>query len=162
MDTIVTGLATAAVVLASFAAEADEPDAESAKSFVRSWVETFNANEPNKMMEFYDQSDELVAIMSSRRRYRGFRNVHTAYRADQGLSKAYDSTPLNMSVRLIGKTAIVTFEHRFKIRYLQGGEKWQFHIQTTSVLHWVDDKWKVFHEHSSPIRGTDRMTRIQD
>jgi hypothetical protein len=45
---------------------------------------------------------------------------------------------------------------------LADDSRWQVHIRTTSVLHRVENKWKIVLEHSSSIRGVERMIRIED
>ena len=82
--------------------------------------------------------------------------------SDKLLSDFSDSVAKNIQARTFGDTAIVAFEHLFKTRIVADDSRWQVHIRTTSVLHRKETKWRIVHEHSSPIRGVQRLTQIKD
>ncbi len=113
-------------------------------------------------MAFYDRSEKTEVLVSSGFRYQGFKAVEEAYRDDQKRLRYYDSTAKNVATRVLGNTAIATFEHRFRIHFLEDDSRWQIHIRTTSVMHRLDDEWKIVLEHSSSIQGVERMIRLLD
>ena len=144
------------------AAYADEEADDSPKAFIKVWASTFNENNPVKQAAFYDRSEETEMLVSSGLQTKGFKAIQKAYRDDQKQLKYSDSSASKISTRILGDTAIVTFEHQFKIRFLADDSRWQVHIRTTSVLHRVENEWKIVHEHSSSIRDIDRMVRLKD
>ncbi len=147
--------------LASSSFAADETD-ESPKQFITDWAATFNKNDPKLQSAFYDQSEELEVIISAGVRHHGYKAVQKAYTDDLKSVRFYDSTATKISTRIFGDTALITFEHQFKTRFTEDDSRWQVHVRTTSVLNRNEGKWKIVLEHSSPIRGTERYTRIQE
>ena len=141
---------------------ADEKVDESPSTFIKAWAATFNENNPEKHTEFYDRSKETEILVSSGLRTKSFEAIQKAYQDDQKQLRYSDSTVNKISTRVLGDTAIVTFEHQFKLQFLADDSRWQVHIRTTSVLHRVDNKWKIVHEHSSSIGGIERMTKLKD
>ena len=141
---------------------ADEKVDDSPKALIIAWAATFNENDPEKQATFYDRSEATEMLVSSGLRTEGFKAIQKAYQDDQKQLRYSDSTVSKVSTRILGDTAIVTFEHQFKLQFLAEDSRWQIHIRTTSVLHRVDNEWKIVHEHSSSIRGIERMTRIED
>lgn len=145
-------------VSSSFAAE---PTDESPQKFIQSWAEAFNTNDPEKLSAFYDPSEELEVIVSAGVRHHGYKALKQAYVGDSRNVYFYDSQVSNLSTRVLGETALVTFEHQFKVRFKTDNTRWQVHIQTTTVLHRTQGEWKIVLEHSSPIEGTSRFIQIQ-
>ena len=156
--------AFALLVVISFGStlNAADIDTDSAQNFIKEWAETFNKNDPEKLSAFYERGKVTIVIVSSGLRYRGFDSIQEIFRESQEQVRFNESSPMKMETRVLGDTALVTFEHVFKIRILADGSHWQVHIRTTSVLRRVSDKWKIALEHSSAIRGVERMTRIDD
>ena len=152
-------LVTVCLAAASHAEEAIEGSAENA---IEDWVATFNDNDPEKLLAFYDRSEDTEVVVSSGLRLRGYEAIQKAYNDDFKQVQFYDSSARAVSERLLGDTAIVTFEHVFKFQVTADESRWQIHVRTTSVLHRFEDEWRVVHEHSSPIRGIERMTPIED
>lgn len=141
---------------------ADEKVADSPETFIKKWATTFNKNSPEKQAAFYDRSEKTEVLVSSGLRHSGYKAVQKAYRDDQKQLIYSDSAAKKISMRLLGETAIVTFEHQFKMQLLSDHSRWQIHIRTTSVLHRVENEWKIVLEHSSSIHGTERMTRLKE
>jgi ketosteroid isomerase-like protein len=157
-----TALALVVIVCFAAALHAEEAIADSAENFIKDWVATVNKNDPENLLAFYDCSKKTEVIVSSGLRHRGYKAFQKAYRDDLKQIRLYDSSAKEIGTRILGDTALVTFEHLFKIRVLADDSRWQVHIRTTSVLHRVENKWKIVLEHSSLIRGVERMTRIED
>jgi ketosteroid isomerase-like protein len=141
---------------------ADERDANTPQHLITEWAASFNANDPDLLCEFYDQSDNLEVITSSGVRHHGYPILQKAYADDHEVARFYESEPLKISVRDLGDTALVTFEHRFKFRLLEDNTRWQVHVRTTSVLQRIGDEWRIVLEHSSPIHGIERRSLIQE
>lgn len=156
-------MAVTLAILTSPCIAADEPSKpESPRQFLTRWVSAFSRNSPEAQIAFYDNSDETEVIVSSGFRHRGYKAVLKAYEDDQKVLRYHDSKPKDMSVRRFGDTAIATFEHLFKARMLQDDARWQVHIRTTSVLRRAEGEWRIVHEHSSSIRGIDRLRQLTD
>lgn len=149
----------ASLTTVSFAGEAT---ADSPKEFITDWVGAFNKNDPEQQLAFYDRSEEIEVLVSSGFRHRGYKAVQKAYGDDQKQLRYYDSTAKEISTRILGDTALVTFEHLFKIRFTEDDSRWQVHIRTTCVLNRMEGKWKIVLEHSSSIRGIERIAQIED
>lgn len=130
-------------------------------AFIEDWAATFNVNSPVLQSAFYDRSEETEVFVSSGHRYQGHEAIKKAYEDDQSQLRYYDSTVSKMTSRILGDTALVSFEHRFKIHFLADDSRWQMHVRTTSVLLRDKNSWRIVLEHSSPIHRTKRMTRIQ-
>lgn len=136
--------------------------AESPSDVIKEWVAAINTNDAERFLSFYDRSEELVVTVSSRQRHEGFEALAKAFREDLASVRFRDSSATAMRTRLLGDAAAVAFEHRFKIEVSGDKSRWQAHVQTTSVLRRFEGAWKIVAEHSSPIRGIERMTRIED
>lgn len=133
---------------------------DSAMVFADKWVAAFNANDVDKHLAYYDRSKELQVIVSAGVQHNGIDAMKKAYAESYGGFEFSNSNARNMKSRVLGETAIVTFEHRFKIRDRQFGDRFQIHIRTSLVLKRKAGDWQIIHEHSSPIEGIDRFVEI--
>lgn len=154
--TLTLVLALSGIPLA-LAAEEAEPKPQ---QIIQQWAATFNKNDAELLSAFYDRSDELEVVVSAGVRHRGFDALKKAYVDDMAAVQFYDSAAIEPSTRILGDTAIVSFEHKFKARIKQDNSRWQIHIRTTTVLKRMDGEWKIVLEHSSPIMGIERFTPI--
>ena len=68
----------------------------------------------------------------------------------------YDSKAQRIAARTLGETALVSFEHLFKVEILEGGAHFPGHIRTTSPLRLFPGQWRIVMEHFSPIAGIER------
>lgn len=157
-----TALALVVIVCFAAALHAEEAIADSAENFIKDWVAALNKNDPEKLLAFYHRSNNTEVIVSSGLHYRGYTAIQKVYRDELKQVRVYDSSAKEIGTRIFGDTALVTFEHLFKLRSPADDSRWQVHIRTTSVLHRIENKWKIVHEHSSSIGGVKRMTRIED
>ena len=99
--------------------------------------------------------------MSAGVRHVGHKAIQKAYTDDLKTVRFSDSKTVNATSRIFGDTAIVSFNHQFKVHFAKEGSHWQVHIRTSTVLNRKNGKWKIVQEHSSPIRGIDRYTEIK-
>lgn len=157
-----TALALAVVVCSGVGSHAEEPTADSAENFIKAWIAAFNDDDPQETVAFYDQSKETDVVLATGVRYRGYEAIRKMYREAQNEVRFLDSSAKQTQTRILGDTALVTFEHMFKLQIRADGTRWQGHVRTTSVLHRVGQDWRILHEHSSTIRGIERLTRIED
>jgi uncharacterized protein (TIGR02246 family) len=144
------------------ASHAAEDDTKSSTALIAKWASAFNNNDPGELLKFYDLADDTQIISSSGLSHRGEKAIRKAFDDTQRQLRFKESQVKNVNARLLGKTVIVTFEHRFQVRLLGDDSRWQVHVRTTSVLHRFDGDWKIVHEHSSPIRGVPWMTRLEE
>ncbi len=151
-----------AVACLATTAHAEEVTVDSAEAFIKNWVASFNNFDPAKTMAYYDCSEETEVIMSIGERFRGYEAILKTYQDAQKEVRFLSSTAEKMQTRIVGDTALVTFEHIYRTRLLADDSRWQGHVRTTSVLHRIGNRWKIVLEHSSPIRGVDRVTRLED
>ena len=143
--------------------EAEKKEAEkSAVDHIRKWAASLNDNTVDTMFKYYEESDELEVFTSSGTRFQGFKKTRKAFAEDFKVIRFSDSQVKNISARMLNGIAIVDFEHLFKIKFSQDNSSWQVHIRTSSVLRKVDGNWKIAHEHSSSIHGTERMVKLDD
>ena len=157
-----TALSLLVTICIARASHAEEAIGDSAENVIKDWVATVNKNDPERLLAFYDASEEMEVVVSAGLRYRGYKALQKAYKDAFKEVRHYDSSAREVSARILGDSAFVTFEHMFKIQVAADDSRWQVHIRTTSVLHRSEDKWKIVLEHSSPIRGVERMTRIEE
>lgn len=158
-DRMIVAMAVLASLVSLSRAEGAE---QSPEQFIKDWATAFNKNKPDLLCEFYDQSEELDVVISAGIRHHGFKAVQKAYTDDMKQVRFYDSRATEISTRILKDTALVTFEHQFRSEINGDGSHWQIHVRTTSVLHRIGGRWKIVLEHSSPIRGTDRVTPVSD
>lgn len=150
-----------AMVMTSRVFAADKNDL-SPEQIIEKWAATFDKNDAERLSAFYDRSDELEVVVSAGVRHHGFEALKKAYVDDFEAVHFYDSHIIKPSTRILGDTAIVTFEHKFKVRFKEDQSRWQIHIRTTTVLKRMEGAWKIVLEHSSPIEGIERYTGIPD
>ena len=158
-------LAIAAVVAAwlmpALLANADGKGHASPAQFVADWAASFNKNDTELLLAFYEESKETLLIMSAGIRCHGYEAIKRAYHSDANKVRFYDSKPNIISTRTLGDTAVITLEHKFKTEFVDNKSHWQVHVQTTMVLNRRNGQWKIAMEHSSPIKGVDRYTQIE-
>jgi len=160
-----TVLLFVAVVMLSSSLVGQQEKRESGKgpqSVVSNWAAAYDSNDANALVEFYEQSKEIEMITSSGNRFHGYDAVQKGYVDDFRRIRFYDSKADKISTRVIENVALASFEHRFKMEFKEDHSKWRVHIRTTSVLKRSGGKWKIIREHSSSIRGVERMMRIDD
>ena len=154
-----------AIVLLTSSLVAQQEKSEAGKepqSVVSNWAAAYNSNDADALSEFYEQSKEIEMITSSGNRFHGYDAVQKGYVDDFKRIRFYDSKADKISTRVIGNVALALFEHQFKMEFKEDNSKWRVHIRTTSVLKRSDGRWKIITEHSSAIRGIERMTRIDN
>ena len=141
---------------------AEDDSNNTPKQLITDWARAFNKNDPKLLLAFYDPSESTEVLVSSGFRHRGYKAIEKAYTRDQKQLRFYDSNVKEVSTRILGDTALINFEHLFKFRATDDDSRWQVHIRTTTVLHRIDGNWKIVLEHSSAIRGIERIVRIKD
>lgn len=150
------------VLLIAAASHGEDVTTDSATTFIKIWADSFIDLEPEKMMALYDDSKEVDVISSAGLRYRGSNALQEAYEEAQREVRFVESTAEKIDCRVLGDTAVLTFEHVYKTKLLTDMSQWKGRVRTTSVLHRRKDKWKIVLEHSSSIRGVKRVTRIEE
>ncbi|WP_309397845.1 YybH family protein [Cerasicoccus maritimus] len=147
-------------LLAPHAWSASETD-DSARAFVLDWVAAYNRNDPALMAGFYAEDPRVTVMVSVGQTFRGYQAIAELYRSDMQVVEFYDSYAKELQVWTEGDTALVSFEHFFKYYVRPDKSRWNIHIRTTMTLRRDGDGWKIIQEHSSPIQGIPRATRIQ-
>jgi len=137
-------------------------DDGSPKQFISNWASAFEKDDHKPLLDFYDQSEEVEMIVSAGTRIQGYREIQKSMKNDFNGVKFSDSEIEKVTVRKLGDTALIAFEHKFKLEFKENKTRWQAHIQTTSVLNRKGGVWKIVLEHSSPIKGIDRYVQIHD
>ena len=157
---LIVGLTFAALLTP--AAPAEEQTDQTPEKLIEQWAAAYNKNDPALLLAFYEQSEDVDVIISAGIRHHGFKAVRNAYTDDFKAVRFHDSKAINLSSRIIDNTALVTFEHQFKSRVVEDNSRWRIHVRPTSVLKRVKGTWKIVLEHSSPIRGTERVVPIEE
>ena len=136
--------------------------AETPTEFIKRWAQDFNKNDPKVISKFYENTKELEMLVSVGFWHHGFEEMFQAYKDDSESIEYYDSEIQKLRVRTFENTAIIGFEHLFKFKVLETGERVQVHIRTTSTLRKIDDKWYIVLEHSSTIKDQSRAVIIDE
>ncbi|MFP6885736.1 MAG: nuclear transport factor 2 family protein [Roseibacillus sp.] len=132
----------------------EDTNGETLEAFVKRWVESFNGNNANRTLAFYDKAEDLEVIVSVGKRFRGYREWSEILRADVAMLRFSGSKAQSLVVRTLGDTALASFEHRFEVREKKSGTGlFRAHIRTTMTLRRIGGLWRIVLEHSSPIFG---------
>ena len=142
-------------------ANASEISEASSKEFIQSWAKSFNKNDPKAISAFYEKDKRVDMLVSVGLWLHGYDAILESYTTDMKLLKFSDSKIKNLRSRVFDKTALVSFEHFFKYRILSDNTLWSIHIRTTTTLKHTDEGWRIVMEHSSPIKGVNRATLIE-
>ncbi len=140
----------------------DQPTTQSATQNVKAWIQAFTENDADGLLKFYEDSADVTVVVSSGQRYQGHKELGDIYRKQFEEAQFFESTSKNLSAKVAENSAIVHFEHLLKFRLPEDDSKWQVHIRTTIVLQLKNGKWKIIGEHSSPMNGVDRISKIDD
>ncbi|SHK40850.1 hypothetical protein SAMN02745181_3747 [Rubritalea squalenifaciens DSM 18772] len=135
------------------------------KEWFKGWVQTFNEDDPKKMMAFYDDGEDsanLDMLVSVGRWHHGREEARKAYEGDAEVLDYYDSQAVDLKVRYLGGNyALVSFQHHFKYKVKEDGRKFQVKIRTTMTLKWLNGNWKIVQEHSSPMENVPYVVEIE-
>lgn len=140
--------------------QASEATVASSKDFIKKWAESFNQNDSEKISSFYDKDERVNMLVSVGIWLQGHKAISDSYERDMKEVKFYDSSIKNLNVRVYDKTALVAFEHTFKYHVLEDDSHWSIRVRTTTTLKHNTDGWTIVMEHSSPIKGTERASKI--
>ena len=143
------------------ALHANEAEAETPAAFIKRWASAFTSNASEKMLAFYEPSKETEVIISAGLRFQGSEAISKLYYEAQQEVKFRKSNVTKIHSRILGETAVVTFEHAFETEAVADKSVWRGHVRTSTVLRRVKNTWNIVLEHSSPIDGVDRIRRIQ-
>ena len=152
----------AIVACPSAVARGEGGTAESAEAFIDGWAASFVSFDPQRTTALYDRSEETEVIVSAGDRFRGYEAIRAMYQDAQKEVRFLSSAATNVDARAFGETAIVSFEHTYQTQLRADQSRWKGHVRTTAVLRRAGDRWVIVLEHSSPIRGIDRITRLSD
>ena len=156
-------LVTASLITLTLAPAASAQDAETAaQQFIVKWVLSFDENNSKLISGFYEVDDRVEMLASNGLSLKGYEAIAESYRLDMKAVRFYDSKSRDLRVRVLGDTAIATFEHRFKYENRGDGTHRQIHVRTTSVLRMTKQGWRIAMEHSSAIRGIQREKLIRE
>lgn len=137
---------------------------EEIKKWVLRWVETFNEDDPEKMMAFYQDGEDakdLDMLVSIGRWHHGREEALKAYEGDAKVLDYYDSKCVDLKARWLGGNyALVSFQHHFKMKVKGQNTRLQARIRTTMTLKWIGGGWKIVQEHSSPMENVPRLVEI--
>jgi len=133
---------------------------QSPSDFMKAWVATFNQSDANKILAYYDSSEETDCFVSMGRSFKGYKKISQMYQQDMTALRFYDSTSEAMKHRIVGEAAVVSFIHKFKYVIKETNVHYRIHIRTTVVLKKDKNSWKIISEHSSPIKGIERAKVI--
>lgn len=142
--------------LASPARGVDE-SRTSPEEFLKQWAQAWSANEIQRMMSFYEDSEDLVVIASSGAAYKGTDGLRKMYKAAFEEANWNRVMLENLQVREERKIAWAT--GRFQANLQSQGREFRFTSQGTFVLRRGDGGWKIVLEHFSPIADVPRVQR---
>ncbi|MEM7455911.1 MAG: nuclear transport factor 2 family protein [Planctomycetota bacterium] len=136
---------------------------ESARDALEAWAAAFNSNDSEVLLEFYDNSNETVVVVSSGTLVSGLESFESVVRTDFQFVTFSDSRIEDVHERqLTDEVSVFTFEHRFVANVTEEDTRLQGHVQTTIVMQKLDGIWKIVSEHSSALPDVERMVPIDE
>jgi ketosteroid isomerase-like protein len=147
------------IVACLISALASAEDARTPEDVLNQWAKAFGSAKVTSMADFYEDSKDVVVILSSGSMVKGGAAVQRVY--EEAFEEvAFESVALDsLRVRQAGDVAWATC--RFKADTLRHSDKsrWKLDIYTTFVLKRSGGSWKIALEHSSPIADVPRVQR---
>jgi ketosteroid isomerase-like protein len=140
--------------------QASEATVTSSNAFIKKWAESFNQNDSEKISSFYDKNESVDMLVSVGLWNQGHKAISDSYKRDMEEVRFYDSSVTKLNTRVYDKTALISFIHTFKYHLIEDNSHWRIYIRTTATLKHNKDGWSIVMEHSSPIKGIERATKI--
>jgi len=147
------------VALPAAAAEGEKPSTP--KQFLQSWAKAWKSGSANKMLSYYEDSKDVVAVASNGRSYKGLAGVRTMYEAAFA-DATWEQVRLDgLVIREDG--AIAWGVCRFRADLTPTADKTEsvFTSQGSFVLRKRQGAWKIALEHYSPISDVPRVQQRQ-
>ena len=128
-----------------------------AEDTLHEWAAAFSEASVEKMVGFYEDSKDVLAIQSTGRVRRGAAEIRKEYEAafDEVI---FDKVTLaDLRVRQSGDVAWATCELRANTTRKSDTTGWTLRVYTSFVLKLSGDTWKIVLEQSTPIAGVARV-----
>lgn len=150
----------AVVLLVSSVTLATEPESAAEKAVagtLDAWAAAYTADDPGRIVRFYEKSRDLHLVLSGGRDFTGFDAVEAMYDEAAKEVRFTESKLSDVAVRVRGDVAWARARHRARFVVRSDGSKLRLVVRTTFVLVRTGDTWRIAAEHSSPIEGIDRL-----
>ncbi len=136
------------------------PDATPEET-LEAWSEAWVAGELDRMLAFYDDSDDLVVIHSSGHVRRGHAELVADYETAFE-DTVFEEAALDLSeVGQAGGAAWATGRLRATSRRRADDSRWRLELNTTFVLRSDGDAWRIVLEQSTPVAGIPRIRPLE-
>lgn len=144
----------AALVLAT---GAHAEDSRSPRAFLQAWADAWHDSDVDRMMAFYDTSEETTAIESLGHVRKGPAEIRKMYRGafDELIFDRVTLTSVTQGRN--GDTAWATCRYKADIRLEGADEKFVLEVLGSFVMRKANDSWKITLEHFSTIPDVPRV-----
>lgn len=121
------------------------------------WAEALKSSKVGNVMTFYEDSEDVLLIVSRGHARKGTDAVRKEYEAAFA-EVTFDRVVLDsLSVRQSGQIAWAVCRFKADTTLHADKSRWRLDIRTSFVLNRIDGTWKIVLEHSSPVAGVPRV-----
>ena len=132
------------------------------EEYLENWSEALNRNDVTLFSDYYHKDNATTVITSTGRLYKSYDDFAQGFKEDLEKVEFSKSIIEDIRVRQFGPATLVSFVHKFRYRSRENNSLWQVHVRTTTTLSHLNSRWQIVMEHSSPIEGIERLTRIDE
>ena len=162
MKDAVLGFVITAWFLPADLSAADPPDL---KQTFENYTKAWEKGDAEKMLEFYEPTEEVTAVISSGLTFTGQQELKKMFRLAFEESDFRNVKLPNLKIHQEGDVAWATCRFQAEITLkIAGfeGKKYRFTSQGIFVLRKTKGIWKIASEHFSPIQGVERIQPLDD
>jgi uncharacterized protein (TIGR02246 family) len=152
-------IAAAIVLIAGAAGHSRADETTAPQAVLQQWCESLEAGALDRVLTCYEDSDEVVVILSWGVTRTGTAALRKEYEAAFD-EVVFESVQLeDLSVHTEGKFAWAIARVKADTKKRSDGSLWRLEIRTSFVMKQVNRRWLITLEHSSAIAGVDRVRR---
>jgi uncharacterized protein (TIGR02246 family) len=126
-------------------------------AMLSSWAAAWRTGDIDKMLAFYEQSNDVVAIASSGRRYAGKAGVRRMYEQAFGEADWREVELRDVKVLQDGNMAWTTCRFKAVMRVKLNDTTLVFTSQGSILVRRSGERWRIVLEHFSPIADVPRL-----
>jgi len=132
-------------------------DDTTAKAVLYKWAGTLTHGSVDKMVSFYEDSRDVLAIQSTGRVRKGAAEIRKEYEAAFAEVQFEGASLADLVVRRSGDVAWATGELRADTIRRSDSTQWTLRVYTSFVLKFSGETWKIVLEQSTPMAGVPRV-----
>ena len=138
-------------------ADTGEQPPSTPREALESWAEAWKSGNVEKLLPFYEDSKDVVAVASSGHLHKGLAEVRKMYEAAFREANWERVTLEGLEIRRDGNTAFGICRFKADFAPKAGKAKLVFTAQGSFVLRKHESSWKIALEHYSPIADVPRV-----